>query len=583
MFKQSENSGLTNLRLLLLPAVAFASILIIGGSLIVRGERYHLDEQRQTLREIGVAQAHLLERQLDRSLSSTYALASILRHMGRIDNFDRLAGDMIRSYGGISNLQLAPQGVVSKIYPLEGNEAAIGHDLLKDPRRRTEALAAIESRTLTLAGPLALIQEGMAVIGRYPVFIPDDHGAERFWGFTIALIRLPSLLKASKLNHLVRNGYDYEISRINPDNGKRIVFARSSESDIENPVSFEIVVPNGKWQLVVTPSGGWQWSSSLVAKTIILVLMSMLVASFVYALRRQPEILRREVQLRTRELAETNRELEAQIVERHRAEEQVLRYSEELEDLVKSRTQRIQELEQQRAESEKLAATGRLAARIAHEINNPLAGIKNSFLLIKDAVPEDHPYYEYVDLIDKEIDRIARVVRHMYDLYRSDRESPRKCLVNETIREVVTMLERSVQPRDVTMEVVARGSIVVNMPEGPFRQVLYNLIQNSIDASPDGEKVKIETAVTKRELTITVTDHGSGIPEEVRARIFEPFFTTKGELAGTGLGLGLSVSKRLLETMGGSLQFKSEVNEGTVFRVVLPLGNVNKEEQVWLS
>ena len=89
-----------------------------------------------------------------------------------VDRPDPIATEMINNYRGISNLQLAPNGVVTQIYPLGGNEAAIGHDLLNDPRRRIEAQAAIESRKLTLAGPFTLVQRGMGVIGRLPVFVP---------------------------------------------------------------------------------------------------------------------------------------------------------------------------------------------------------------------------------------------------------------------------------------------------------------------------------------------------------------------------------------------------------------------------
>jgi hypothetical protein len=186
----TDNYTMTKLRLLLLSSVVFFLVLAAGGAIIYLFERSYSDKQHQALREIGTARTHLLQDHLDRSLSSTLALASILRRSGTINDFDALAAEIIKSYGGISNLQLAPDGVVTKIYPLAGNEGAIGHDLLNDPERRTEALAAIESRKLTLAGPFRLIQGGVAVIGRLPVFIPDGAGGERFWGFTIALIPL---------------------------------------------------------------------------------------------------------------------------------------------------------------------------------------------------------------------------------------------------------------------------------------------------------------------------------------------------------------------------------------------------------
>ena len=128
-------------------------------------------------------------------------------------NFDVVAANLIESYGGIDSLQLAPDSLVSKIYPLAGSEKAIGHDLLHHSARRFEALAAIESRKLTLAGPIILVQGGEAVIGRLPVFVPDDTGGELFWGFTIALTRMPTLLGAIDLDRIMAQGYDFELSR----------------------------------------------------------------------------------------------------------------------------------------------------------------------------------------------------------------------------------------------------------------------------------------------------------------------------------------------------------------------------------
>ncbi|MFQ5846345.1 MAG: PAS domain S-box protein [Candidatus Methylomirabilales bacterium] len=319
---------MTKLHPVFLSAIAFFVVLAAGGAFTNVAERRHADAYHHMTREIGSAHAHLLERQLDRSLSSTFALASIVHQSGRIDNFDALAAEIIKSYGGINSLQLAPNSVVTQIYPLAGNEAAIGHDLLNDPRRRTEAWKAIESRTLTLAGPFTLIQGGVAVIGRLPVFVPDETGGDRFWGFTIALIHLADLLEVSKLNRLVERGYDYELSRIDPDRRARVVFARSAKADLRDAIPFEIEVPNGRWTLAVAPRGGWPYSSSLPGEIVLVVLASSAVAGLIYYLVRQPAVLRREVEFRTQELTETSRDLEAEIVHRKRAE-QALRVSEE--------------------------------------------------------------------------------------------------------------------------------------------------------------------------------------------------------------------------------------------------------------
>lgn len=232
-------------------------------------------------------------------------------------------------------------------------------------------------------------------------------------------------------------------------------------------------------------------------------------------------------------------------------------------------------------ESEKLAATGRMAARVAHEINNPLAGIKNSFLLIKDVVPQDHCSYEYVGRIEKEISRIARIVRQMLDLYRTEREVVYPFRIDETISDVVALLEANCRQYGVTLSIEESTTpLRMLLPETSVRQILFNLLTNAIEASLRGGVVKVATKATERDLILTVSDQGIGISEDVRTRIFEPFFTTKNEHPGVGLGLGLSISRSLIEAMKGTLSFQSQLGQGTVFKVILPLSRSLKGDVV---
>jgi PAS domain S-box-containing protein len=261
------------------------------------------------------------------------------------------------------------------------------------------------------------------------------------------------------------------------------------------------------------------------------------------------------------------------ITERHQMEEQIRRYNEELGKIIAERTAKIKELERQRAESEKLAAAGRMAARIAHEINNPLAGIQSSFQLIKDAIPAAHRYHEYGAIIEREIERIASIVRQMFDLYRPEKESVRQFRLDQTIRDIVSLLKTSSRERGVSIESdTNRANNTIILSEGLLRQVLYNLLQNAVEASPANTVVRIAAVAAPERLEVTIADQGHGIPEELRGQIVEPFFTTKssGRQNG-GLGLGLSVTKSIVEAMGGTLSFVSQVNHGTTFRVELPL------------
>jgi two-component system sporulation sensor kinase C len=271
------------------------------------------------------------------------------------------------------------------------------------------------------------------------------------------------------------------------------------------------------------------------------------------AVWRAHDDLETRVEEQTAELAKANEELRGEIFKRKR-------------------------LEKTLRESAKLVAAGQMAVRIAHEINNPLAGIKNSFLLIKNAIPQDHPYYQYVGRIDKEIFRVTRIVRQMFDLYRPGQESPHEFCLLEAINEIVALLTVSNVEREVNIEVdISDDSIKVTVIEALFRQILYNLIQNAIEASPPGKTVKVSATVSNEQLFLKVSDHGSGIEDDIRDRIFEPFFTSWSGSPASGLGLGLSICKDIVDAMEGSISVESEKGAGTTFSVLVPLSNESKE------
>lgn len=227
--------------------------------------------------------------------------------------------------------------------------------------------------------------------------------------------------------------------------------------------------------------------------------------------------------------------------------------------------------ERLRAEAEKLAATGRMAARVAHEINNPLAGIMNCFQLVKAAVPKDHRYYPFAEMIEKEVERVGRIVHQLFEFSQTRKEEPSEVDLARTLAEVIAMLEPSLREREVHVEThLDAADAMVELREDALRQVLYNLIQNAVEASPPGEKVEVRVSRSSQGVQISVSDRGEGIPDEVRGEVFEPFFTTKGDASSGGLGLGLSISKGIVDTLNGSLVFESAPNRGTVFRVVLP-------------
>ena len=222
-------------------------------------------------------------------------------------------------------------------------------------------------------------------------------------------------------------------------------------------------------------------------------------------------------------------------------------------------------------ETEKLAATGRIAARIAHEINNPLAGVKNSFLLVKDAIATDHQYFHYVARIEAEIDRIGRIVRQMFDLYRPAQSVGDPIDLGESIRDLVTLLQSIALPRNVKIMVDStRAGAAVRLSEDSMRQVLCNILVNAIEASPPGGLVKIEAGTEGDGIDVFVSDQGPGIPPDARLRIYEPFYTTKDKHGTGGLGLGLSIARGIVETMQGTLSCDTTGERGTRFHISIP-------------
>jgi PAS domain S-box-containing protein len=223
-------------------------------------------------------------------------------------------------------------------------------------------------------------------------------------------------------------------------------------------------------------------------------------------------------------------------------------------------------------ELDTLSTMGRLAARVAHEINNPLAGIQNSFLLIKGAIPESHPYYAYVGAIEREIARMATITRQLYETYRPDGDASEEASVPILISDAVTMLEQVNRAAQVRIEVDTSGSPPVLQLSGALlRQAVYNLVQNAVEASPHGGIVRVRAWRAGHTFWLSVTDQGPGVPADIRSRIFEPFVTTKTGLRTGGMGLGLSLVKRSVQALGGRIELRDPEGGGAEFRIAIPL------------
>lgn len=227
--------------------------------------------------------------------------------------------------------------------------------------------------------------------------------------------------------------------------------------------------------------------------------------------------------------------------------------------------------EEDRKQADRMASIGRLAAVVAHEINNPLAGIKTSFQVIKEDFPADHSLVGFIDRIDREIDRIANIVRQMYGLYRPDQDSILDFSLQGTIEDVALVMRGKCQERGVTLRLdMPEEEIHIESMESLLRQVLFNLIVNAADASPHDEEVVVVVAPDGSNVSISVIDRGEGISPDLRTMIFEPLFTTKTGQGEHNLGLGLSTVKTIADSLGGEINLKDADGGGSVFEFLVP-------------
>ena len=221
-------------------------------------------------------------------------------------------------------------------------------------------------------------------------------------------------------------------------------------------------------------------------------------------------------------------------------------------------------------QSEKLAVTGRLAATIAHEINNPLSTVTDLVYSIAHEPTATSLIQSYANLAQEELNRIAQIVSNTLGFHRES-GSPTTVNVADLLESALSLYEPQIRRKKIRLEKCYGNGLTVFVQPGELRQVFANLVNNAIDALSEGGCLRIRIRSESSHVTVAVIDNGTGIPQDRRAHLFEPFFTTKGE-KGTGLGLWVSCS--LVEKNAGRIAVRSFVGSnvhGTVFSVVLPL------------
>jgi PAS domain S-box-containing protein len=224
--------------------------------------------------------------------------------------------------------------------------------------------------------------------------------------------------------------------------------------------------------------------------------------------------------------------------------------------------------------SERLASVGKLAATVAHEINNPLEAVTNFIYLAKQQPGLSEKILRYLNYADQELGRVAHIAQQTLGFYR-DSSHPVLLSVADLIEDVLTIYERKSKYKSVIIERRIDPGLTIYGLQGELKQVLSNLVANAIDASKERGRIVVHARGSrhfqsgKYGVRITIADNGSGIAQKDKSRLFSPFFTTKKDV---GTGLGLWITRDLLEKKGGHIRFRSRDKEptGTVMCIYLP-------------
>jgi len=252
------------------------------------------------------------------------------------------------------------------------------------------------------------------------------------------------------------------------------------------------------------------------------------------------------------------------------ANENLIQWGKTLEKRVEERTKELREMQDYLLQSEKLRSLGKMAAGVAHEINNPLTSILINTHLMLEKLEKRHEFYENLSLIAEETSRCTQIVKGLLEFARQNPPQKAHTNINELIDRTTQLLENQASFQNVRIVKELDPSLpTIKLDRNKIQQVFWNLMLNACEAMPKGGQLTISDSLSAdgKRIEVRFADSGVGIPRENVNKLFDPFFTTKS----TGTGLGLAVSYGIIQQHDGRIEVKSEVGRGTVFTLSFPV------------
>lgn len=506
---------------------------------------YYVDqnqEQEEKLQASYTAEATIsrIESQLNQYLAESHLIKSIVENGNDMstDDFNDISSYMQDEQNVIEAHELAKDGVVSQIYPFDGNEEAVGLNMLENPERKKEANLAKDSGQYTIAGPFELVQGGIGSLLFDPIYTSASNDEERqFWGFSILVLNWDNFMDEIKIDKLEDAGYHYQIWKKDLGSKEKIVVAQCGSDMPSNTLEVKCEVPNDTWYFEIIPKKGWI-SPAQIFVQILIALMAAIAAATAYW------------QLRMRQYKDRIHALE----------------------LEKSAAMAKQANE----------AKTRFLFNMSHDIRTPMNAIIGFSELLEKHHDDPQKVLDYIGKIKLSSSVLLSLINYVLEMARIESgkaEFKEEVAHMDELKDVLnSVFEPAVKAKklDYSYEIDVNHTCIL-CDKTKIREILTNIISNSVKYTPEGGTISVkinEIASTKvgyATYRFVVEDNGIGMSEEYLPHIFEEFTrehtSTESKVAGTGLGL--PIVKSLVDLMKGTINVESREGQGTKFTIVL--------------
>ena len=462
------------------------------------------------------------------------------------NTFSELAEKIPNEDGVVKAFELAPEGIITEIYPMQGNSEALGLDVLREHERKKDAVLAKETREYTLGGPYQLKQGGSGALLFKPVYQNDDSGKSSFWGFVLQVIDWDCFMSDINLKSLSEADFSYKIWSYDRSSGDKVILAQSQDDMPENSLTIECEIPNNTWYFDIAPSNGWipvsYWLLAIAASYI----FSLLVATIYY-----------------------------QISGKKHREKQYAADLKKAAELAKSANE----------------AKTRFLFNMSHDIRTPMNAIIGFSGLLEKNLQNEEKAKEYLGKICSSGNLLMTIINQILEIARIESGTIALQLkaedINAVFHTVNTVFEEDIRKKNLQYSAdldVYHTFIFCDRVK--LQEIMLNIISNAIKYTSDGHAVHVKIYEKdsenprKARFIFTCEDTGIGMSEEYLPHIFEEFSrehtTTENKVAGTGLGL--PIVKSMIELMGGSIQVESTQGVGTKFTVDISFDTASEED-----